>query len=295
MQIIKFGEKLTCPIIVCLGYFGCMHKGHVKLLETAKKTAAEFHAKVALFTFSNNHLKLLGKDSSVLYTYRERLEIYNSLSVDYLIVADFNNDFRSMMGEEFLRIFKDYDLKGVVCGYDHRCGSNKLDCNGIENELRGVCSVEIVDEITVDNVKISTTLVKKLITNRQILKANSLLSEPYFIIGNVVHGRGVGKTLGFPTANLQIDAEKLLSQGVYGGYTYVDGIKYKCIVNIGRTPTFGIDRFNVEAHLIEFSGDLYGRELKVSITSYLRDIEKFSSVNDLANQLKADTEKVLND
>ncbi len=295
MQVITLGEELNTPIVLCLGYFGCMHKGHVELLETAKCRAYEHGARAALFTFSNNHLKVLGKDEKVLYTFAERLQIYESLGVEYVIVKEFDDGFRKKSGREFLRELCEYNLAGVVCGFDHRCGSDGTDSVGIGKILQNVCDVDVVNRISSDGTKVSTTLIKELLGNKRIDKANELLSEPFFLIGTVIHGRGVGKTMGFPTANITVASDKFLPSGVYGGRAKVDGREYRCIVNIGKTPTFGIDIFAVEAHLLDYRGDLYGKTVKVSLCKYLRDIVKFDNADALAKQLQKDKENARND
>lgn len=295
MQIINLGEKLNCRVVVCLGFFGCMHKGHMELLYQAKLRARQTDSKVALFTFSNNHLAVLNRDSTVVYTYGERLSVYNSVGVDIVIAAHFDDSFKALTGRQFLSQFLQYDLQGVVCGFDHSCGSDRLDCLGVQQFFADVCSVDIVQQIAVDGQKVSTTLIRNLLASSQLDKANALLSEQFFAIGEVIHGRGVGKTLGFPTANISLPSEKLLPIGVYGGVTDVDGITYRAIANIGHTPTFDIKRNAFEVHIIDFNGNLYGKTLKISLTKYLRPITKFGSASALAEQLQHDKENVLND
>lgn len=295
MQLIEFGEQLNTPIVICLGYFGCMHSGHVKLLEVAKIRAREQDAKVALFTFNNNHLRVLGKDAKVVYTFEERLVLYDNLDVDYVISATFNDEFRSNTGEQFIEQLKHYNLKGVVCGFDYCCGSDRLNCNQVKSRLSVVCDVDIVDAICRNGEKISTTSVRQLLENSDIASVNELLSEPYFLVGKVEHGRHVGRDIGFPTANLKLSSEKLLPIGVYCGQTVIGGKSYKVIVNIGQKPTFGLDYVNVEAHIVNFDGDLYGSTIKISLTKFLRPIRKFDSAGELVEQLKKDREVTLYD
>lgn len=295
MQLIEFGKKLNEPIVVCLGYFGCMHKGHVALLDVAKRRATECNAKVALFTFRNNHLRVLGKDLNVLYTFEERLHIYESLGIDYVIAAEFTDEFRKSTGAEFLQQLVKYELKGVVCGFDYTCGSDRLRSSDLFNQLSAICPVDIVDAVLWSGNKVSTTLIRAMLADNNLPAANMLLSEPYFLTGRVVAGRKVGAKIGFPTANLQIDSDKLLVQGVYGGTVTLNGKKYKCIVNIGSKPTFDVDSATVEAHIIDFNGNLYGQVLKVSLTKFLRKISKFASPSELTRQLQNDRENVLND
>ena len=295
MQIVQFGQKLNTPIVVCLGYFGSMHLGHQKLLEVAKLRAKQRDAKVALFTFSNNHLKVLGKDATVTYTFEERLNIYENLGVDYVLAAEFDDYFRSLKGEQFVELLARYNLKGVVCGFDYSYGRDRMNAAQLKESLAEVCTVDIVDPICLNGVKISTSLVRAMLSKSDVEGANVLLSEPYFLIGKVIHGRHVGSQIGFPTANLQISSEKELPIGVFGGQTVVDGKLYSAIVNVGQKPTFGLDYVNVEAHILNFDGDLYGKELKIALIKYLRSISKFNNAQELAQQLRKDMQEVLND
>lgn len=298
MQIVKLGEQLNCPLVLCLGFFGTMHKGHVELLSRAKSRARMTSAKVALFTFDNNHLAVLKRDETVVYTYDERLSIYQSLGVDYVINANFNDNFKNLTGKQFLSELSNYDLDcGIFCGFDYRCGSDRLDASGIRKYFKQTKDypVYIVEQIDVDGEKVSTSLIKKYISSNCIDKVNDLLSEPFFVVGNVIHGRSVGKTLGYPTANVAVPAEKLLPAGVFSARISVDGTEYRAIVNIGNAPTFGVESKTLEAHLINFNGDLYGKALKISLLKYLRSITKFNSAEELRAQLKQDTEAALND
>ena len=295
MQVIRFGEQLNCPIVLCLGYFGTMHSGHVELLEVAKRRAKQHKAKVALFTFSNNHLKVLGKDSTVVYTYSERLELYKSLGVEVVMAAEFDNIFRACTGNQFVDQLACYNLKHVVCGFDYCCGSDRMNSKLLTERLADICGVDIVEAICYNGTKVSTSLVRELLSKSDISTVNKLLSKPYFVTGKVVHGRRVGSAMGFPTANLQVSSEKLLPIGVYGGETVIDGKTYRTIVNIGQKPTFGLDYVNIEAHILNFNGNLYDKSLKVSLTHFLRPICKFNDADELIEQLKHDRERVLND
>ena len=295
MQLIEFGRKLNDPIVLCLGYFGCMHKGHVALLDVAKQRASECGAKVALFTFSNNHLRVLGKDVKSLYTFAERKSIYESLGIDYVLVSEFTDEFRKISGAQFVKLMTSYNLCGVVCGFDYTCGCDRLGSLALRETLSTKCSVHVVDAVCWDEVKVSTTLIRSLLADNNLAMANVLLSQPYFLTGTVVSGRRVGAQIGFPTANLQVDSDKFLPEGVYGGCVEFGAQRYRCIVNIGAKPTFGESSATVEAHLIGFNGDLYGQTLKVSLTKFLRKITKFANPSDLTRQLQTDRESVLHD
>lgn len=298
MKVIKLGEQLNTPIVLCLGFFGSMHKGHLELLNRAKRRAKMTNGKVALFTFSNNHLAVLKRETTVLYTYEERLTIYESLGVDYVISATFDDDFKRLTGKEFLLKLNEYNLQSVFCGFDHCCGRDRMDALSIRkyfNKISGEIPVYIVEQINVDDEKVSTSLLRDCITSNRLEKANSLLSEPFFIEGVVSHGRGIGKTLGFPTANLDVPDEKLLPCGVFSATVSIKGVTYRAIVNIGDKPTFDIARRTVEIHILDFNENLYGQVVKASLLKYLRPIIKFESAAELSRQLEHDKEEAAND
>ncbi len=294
MQIVKFGEKFNSPIVIALGFFGCMHKGHLQLLNEAKDLASRSHSKVALFTFANNHLKVLGREVKQLYTFDERCKIYQNLGVDVLVVAQFDEQFKSTSGNEFLQQLACYNLNGVVCGFDYTCGNDRQNSQFVCWQY-GNLPVKIVDAVCQDDTKISTTFVRNLISDCKIQQANQLLSQDFFFDGVVVHGRGVGKALGFPTANVQVDGDKFLPNGVFAGNVVVDGANYRSIINIGAKPTYGIAEQTVEVHIVNFNGNLYGKNLTVTLTKFLRPIVKFDSADQLIQQLKSDKENCLDD
>lgn len=272
-----------------------MHKGHTGLLDVARKRAMQCGAQVALFTFDNNHLKVLGKNEKVLYTFEERLSIYARLNIDYIISKHFDEEFAAMTGEKFAELLCKYNLKGIVCGFDYSCGCNRLDAESLRKIMRNICPVDIVSAYLYNGAKIGTTLVRRMLEQHLLNEANLLLSQPFFITGTVTDGRGVGGKLGFPTANISTDPEKFLPVGVYGGIVNIDGTDRKCIVNIGNCPTFNVKDVTTEVHILDYSGNLYGKHIKVQLTKYLRPICKFDSAQSLVNQLLKDKAEVLND
>lgn len=294
MQVVNLGKRIDDPLVVCLGFYGSMHKGHVEIIERAKLRAKMIKAKVAVFTFSNNHLSVLKNDSKLLYVFDERLSIYESLGVDYVITAKFDDEFRAQTGARFLSRFSDYDVQSVFCGFDYSCGKDRLNAMGVRKFFQDP-PVYIVEKIAYNNQKISTSLVRDYIINNRIDEANELLSEPFFVTGRVVHGRGMGKLLGFPTINVEIPAEKLLPSGVFKGHLSIDGTNYRAIVNIGGIPSFNVDKTTFEAHIIGFQGDLYSQNVKISILKFLRPTIKFDSAQELQIQLQHDKETALND
>lgn len=289
MKVFSIQEKYDKPVTLCLGFFDCMHTGHQKLLNCARDVAES--SEIALFTFRNSHFETLNRPTKLIYTFDERLALYESLGVQTVVTAQFDANFMSMSGRDFLqKLSENFNLSAVVCGEDFTCGSDLLDALGVKKFFENICKVSVVSLVKteLDNKKICSSLIRELLLNNQIEVANKYLSQPFFFLGKVVHGRNVGESLGFPTANLNIPKEKIAPLGVYMGLAQVDGKVYKSIVNIGNTPTFELQEQKVEAHLLDFSGDLYGKDVKISLLRYLRPIEKFDNAKLLREQLKRD-------
>ena len=296
MLNISFGQQFNKPMVITLGFFDCMHKGHVALYDAARRVADQNDCLCALLTFSNNHFKVIGLDVKPIYTFEERLTIYKNVGLDVVASATFDKQFMNLSADDFLQVLSSYNLKHVVCGFDYTCGRDRKDSLYVKNYFSQLgIGCTIVEEVLIEGEKISSTLIRKLLMQNNVEKANTLLSQPYFVTGVVEDGRKVGRSISFPTANLKISDEKLLPVGVYGGKTTVDGKQYNAIVNIGAKPTFNLLQNSVEAHLVGFSGDLYGKTLTVELTKFLRGVKKFENKEQLAEQLKFDLECVAND
>jgi riboflavin kinase/FMN adenylyltransferase len=296
MLNISFGQQFNKPMVITLGFFDCMHKGHVALYDAARRVADENDCLCALLTFCNNHFKVIGMDVKPIYTFEERLAIYKNVGLDVVVSATFDKQFMNLSADDFLQVLSSYNLKHVVCGFDYTCGRDRKDSLYVKNYFSQLgIGCTIVEEVLTEGEKISSTLIRKLLMQNNVEKANTLLSQPYFVTGVVEDGRKVGRSISFPTANLKISDEKLLPVGVYGGKTIVDGKQYNAIVNIGAKPTFNLLQNSVEAHLVGFSGDLYGKPLTVELTKFLRGVKKFENKEQLAEQLKFDLECVAND
>lgn len=295
MEVISLQDKYAQPLVLCLGFFDCMHKGHTLLLQQAKQIAVLQGAKVGLFTFRNNHFKTLNRPTKLLYTFDERLYLYESLGVDVVVYGNFDKQFMSSCGGDFLRLVARFNLKGVVCGADYTCGSDLMSAMQVKEFLKDVCLVEVVSLVTQDGEKVCSSLVRKLLLQGDVQKANTFLSQPFFFLGKVTHGRNVGEKIGFPTVNIPLEQDKIVPFGVYGGKVSWQGGEAKAIVNVGTKPTFGCKDANVEAHLLNFDGSLYGERVKISLNRFLRQIQKFADADELQHQLQKDVEAVEND
>lgn len=289
MKLFDLKDKYNKPIALALGFFDCIHKGHSLLVNTACNYALSHNdVESALFTFSNDPSVLLGKDKQI-YCFDERVNALSGLRLQNVISTKFDLEFAELEPIEFLDLITaNYNIKAIITGSDYTFGKK---ASGDVELLKSYCRNKDIKVITVpfeevDGHKISTSSMKQLVTTGDLHTLNSLLTEPYFMIGEVIHARRVGTKLGFPTANIRISDDKLpLSNGVYATILQVGNTKYASMTNVGSKPTFDIESFSIEAFILDFDGDLYGQTVKLSFISYLRDIKKFSSSDELKNQL----------
>lgn len=277
--------------VIALGYFDGVHKGHCAVINAVKSEAERLSVLPVVFTFGGNlREKLSG--GKCIFTEKERAFILNEKGITEIFSAPVSDDFLSLSPKEFLDLINDkYEIKGYACGEDYRFGkSGAGDVAFLKEYAKKFGQFVIVcPAVYLGAEKVSSTLIKKRLSTGDIKKANELLSFDYFITGVVKADRQVGRTIGFPTVNIDVDGDKAeLKNGVYAGYTVVDGVKYKAVINYGSRPTFSLNEKLVEAHLIGFSGELYGKTVRIYFTRFLRDIIKFQDKEELKTQLEKD-------
>lgn len=288
-------EKTAC--VMALGYFDSVHKGHKKVIAAAKELAEALGVKTGVFTFGGDLASRFHKAGGMVFTLAEREKLLYEAGADFVYAAACSDEFLSLDKREFLAFLTEkFDIRAFVCGFDYTFGRNGAGNAAFLREFSRAHKINavIVPEMREDNVKISTTEIKKRLAAGDVEGANALLGNAYFVTGTVVKDRGVGHSIGFPTVNLYPAAEKFpLKNAVYGGHVFVNGAKYNAIVNYGTRPTFGLGAPLTEAHLIGFDGDLYGKEIAVYFDFFLREIKKFESVNELKKQLETDTQRTI--
>lgn len=289
LNIIEYGkDEYDFPSLLVLGCFDAIHIGHRDLIKKAKLQAKINGLDLGVMLFRN------GKGGNTVYTFEERLAILEEYKVKFVLVIDFTDEFKSTSPEDFLRnVEEKVNVKAYMSGKDFRFGAKAKGKsatlkNYAEDEENGVWYMPVKD-VTVGDEKVSTTLIKSYLGNGDIENANALLGEPFYVSGEVVKGEGRGATIGYPTVNIVYPADKYpIKQGVYKVKSVIGEREYEGIANYGGRPTFGDDSVFLEVHFADFDGDLYGQTLKISFYGYIRDIETFSSAEELAGQLSKD-------
>ncbi len=284
--------------ILTIGTFDGVHLGHRKIIrdvvDRAKKTGCEsaaitFSVPPRLYFFPSN-------EPALLTTVTEKKELLKSCGIDKVHVLDFDENLARLSAADFFKKFviKKCRAQEIIVGYNFGFGHNRegdarfLEKAGAENGIR----VKIFPAVVSKSVPISSGRIRDALKEGNLKLANSLLGEPYRVSGKVVHGQHLGSRLGFPTANLDIDKNKIVPLGVYAVQAGLTGKKiYKGMANVGFRPTVtgsGLKVKSVEIHLFNFSGNLYGKTLRVRFIAKIREERAFPSLDELRGQLKKD-------
>ncbi|MDR0751304.1 MAG: riboflavin biosynthesis protein RibF [Christensenellaceae bacterium] len=298
--MVNIKDSITNNFVIALGYFDSVHIGHRSIISKTISESVRLKSIPAIITFDDNFLITINRNEKMIYTLSERIKIFNSLGIDNVIVISSNNGDLSSSPESFLKNLTDkYLVRGFVCGPDFRFGmSRQGDVSFIDGYSRahGI-SLSVVDYVLYNsNEKVSSASIRGLITNGDLYTANLLLDSPFTMTGHVELGRQNGRLIGFPTANLTVDSNKIVpAQGVYSTFSIINNIRFNSITNIGSKPTYDCYESTIESHLIGFSGNLYDTTLTIGFNRFLRTIKKFDSPDKLKEQLEKDKSEALND
>lgn len=291
-------ERLPVAVATT-GTFDGVHKGHQliigRLCEVAKRVGGES----VLLTFSPHPRQILQPERplKLLNSLDEKTELLAQMGLDHLIVHPFSLAFSRTTSLEFVRniLVQKIGVKRLVIGYDHHFGRNREGSFAYLKEFGPLYGfqVEEIPAHDIDEVAVSSTKIRKALELGEIEKANGFLGYPYGLSGKVVEGDAIGRTLGFPTANLQLNDENkhIPANGVYAVMVKYDDKLYKGMCNLGERPTVSGNTFRIEVHLFDFDGLLYNKTLKLSFYQRLRDEQRFNSLDGLIKQLQMDAEK----
>ena len=300
MQIIK-NSKINYTATI--GFFDGVHLGHRFVIERLKNIAEENNSSSLIITFDRHPRQVLQADfqPKLLTTLSEKLELLAESGVDACAMLDFTPKMAKLSAYDFMRqILKEqYNVNRLLIGYDHRFGNNRQETFADYIKHGEMLGIEIVllDCFSTEKAKnISSSEIRKALQNGEIERANNLLGCNYFFEGRVIAGFKIGRKIGFPTANLQVeDAEKQLPDlGVYAVKIHFERKEYTGMLNIGNRPTLeNGNNISIEAHIINFDNIIYDRTLRVEFLHKIRNEKKFENVEELIEQLEKDKQIVL--
>lgn len=282
---------------VALGNFDGIHIGHQYLLKSNIEKAKEENLKPSVLIFKNHTKTILKKDKNykidILTSFEEKIQLLKELGIEIVYVMDFNERIMKLSPELFVKniLLERLNAKLVTVGFDYRFGYKAQGDSNYLKELGKANGfvVNVIDPVYVEGEIVSSTIIRNLIINGYIEKANKLLGRNYCLIGTVIKGRSRGRKLGFPTANIRLNDRYVIPKtGVYKTFTYVDNSKFLSLTNIGYNPTFNEKNLKIETYILDFDEDIYDSIIKIEFMEFIRDDIKFNSVEELKNQMHKD-------
>jgi riboflavin kinase/FMN adenylyltransferase len=286
---------IDSPTAVTIGMFDGLHLGHLKVIEGCLSTAQLNQLKTCVITFSNHPADhFTGKRNELLMPMQEKIEAFKNFGIDYLVIIPFDSYIVELPAKNFIQehLIERLKAKKVVLGYDNHFGKNREGSISYINEhFSDVIETISIDVAKVDEVIVSSSQIKKYLSEGDITKANAMLGLPFSVSGNVVHGNQNGRKIGFPTANMALNADnKFIPQlGVYLCRVHIEAGQFYGLTNMGYRPTLNKDDgIHIETHLLDFDGDIYGQRIEIQFIEKIRSEKRFDSFEDLKNQIAAD-------
>ena len=305
MQIYSDIEKFHAknPVLT-IGTFDGVHLGHVKVINHLKKIAEQVNGETVLFTFYPHPRFVISTDKKeikLITTIEEKKILLEKAGIDHLIIYPFTKEFSQLSYIDFVKnvLVKKLNLKHLVIGYDHKFGHNREGSFEYLSQCASKYnfSIERIEALNVNHINISSTIIREALGKGDIITANKNLGYSFSVTGKVVKGIGLGKQIGFPTANIDYDKDKLIpADGIYAVNVNVDNKIYKGMLNIGSRPTVNDDASDItfEVNIFNFDRDIYDKNITVKFKQRIRNEKKFESLLALRNQIKIDKIDALN-
>ena len=280
--------------IITTGTFDGLHKGHVNIInELCSKNNQQ---ESVLITFFPHPRQILYPNQTIkfLNTFDEKMELFTNYKIDHVIIQEFNVEFSRISSVEYIRdiLKKKIGLKKLIIGHDHHFGRNREASVDQIKEYSELYDFEFkqVPPLTIDGMIVSSTKIRNALHQGDIELTNNLLGYQFSFQGTIIQGKGLGRTIGFPTANIEIKNKyKIIpGNGVYAVFVHFEGQKYKGMLNIGFNPTFKEEKLSVELNIFNFHDDIYSKDITVIFKNKIRDERKFNSIDELKNQLSKD-------
>ncbi len=289
----KFPASIKNPV-VALGNFDGVHLAHQKMFKIAIREARRIKGRAVAYTFHPHPVKVLSHVAAppMINTLEQKLELMAETGLDAAVVEPFDLKFAHLSAEEWFQkiVVKRLHAAGAVVGYDFTFGSRR---SGTVEVLERLCAeakifCRVLEAQLEGEALISSTQIRAFVAKGEVEHAANLLGRWFFVDGTVVRGAGRGAGLGFPTANLKTENELKPAPGVYACFSELGPKKYRAVANLGQNPTFGGTALSLEAHLLNFKGNLYGKKLRLHFVKRLREERSFASAEDLVRQIRAD-------
>ena len=286
-------ESISRGVVLTFGVFDGVHVAHQIVVNRVANRARALGAEGVVISFDPHPaLPISGAAPPILTSTDKKIELLQMLGIDRIIVEDFNEQFSRLSPEEFVRdvLVRKFHTREAVVGYDCAFGRDRTGDEQLLKKLgrRYGFSVEVVQPYKVEGAVVSSTRIRAAILKGNLELVEKLLGRSYSISGRVVQGKGIGRRIGYATANLELQKQVLPPSGVYAVTARVGAEKFKSILNMGMQRTFGDNDFRVEVHLLDFEGDLYGRNIEVFFVKKVRDERTFNSPPELADQIRRD-------
>ncbi|MEG1584424.1 MAG: bifunctional riboflavin kinase/FAD synthetase [Anaerovorax sp.] len=281
--------------VVALGNFDGVHKGHQELIRRTVKNAKNAGLKSAVFTFTNHPKNVVAEKpviKNILYL-EDKAEIIKNLGIDYLISIEFSNEIQHMSAQAFIMdiLLEKIKMKEAYCGFNYRFGY-KGEGNPeilMKTGIREGFGIHVLEPFEIEDNLVSSSFIRQLIASGKVDQCEKYMGRKYYVIGEVVIGNKIGRTIGFPTSNILMDESMITpSHGVYVTYCIYNGVRHKSVTNVGIKPTIGDNKKTIETHIFDFDKELYGKEIKVEFIEKIRPEIKFNSIEELSAQITRD-------
>jgi riboflavin kinase/FMN adenylyltransferase len=287
--------KFRKPVIT-IGSFDGVHHGHKAILSEVMKAAQDIDGESILITFEPHPRKIIQPDQplGLLTAPDKKYELIMAEGIDHIVVVPFTRDFSMLSAQEYVQDFllKNFEPAAIIIGYDHHFGhSREGDINLLRNLVGHNIVVHEIPAQLIDDAAVSSTKIRNALLKGNVTEAAEMLDRPFSFTGLVVHGNKLGRTIGYPTANLSPVYSDLLIPGIgiYAVVVRFENKNYKGMMSIGYRPTVSEDKkIAIEVNIFDFSKDIYGQNIEVYCIKYLRNEEKFDSLASLKNQIAAD-------
>lgn len=278
--------------------FDGVHLGHKCIIDELKKVGSAHHLETAVLTFWPHPRFVFNpnEDLKLLNTLDEKTLLMEKYGINNLFLKEFDDEFRNLTGEEFVRqiLIEKLNVKYLIIGYDHSFGKNKSGNFELLQKLSKELDFEVeqMEAINIHENNISSTKIRNALLAGNILGANEMLGYSYSVSGTVVHGKKLGRTIGYPTANIETENIKLLpKKGAYIVEVFVDNQQYKGMLSVGTNPTVNGEKLTVEVYILDFEGDIYDEKITVKFRDFLHEEIKFEGLEKLIERL--DEDKIL--